>query len=194
MADRWRALFGNEPPRAAGLVAQAVAWREQVLASGDVAPVIARDLAVAARHAAEARVRRVGSAPAPPPNAAPSSISAAEFAASATQCTKAEAPVEPVQASPALRRSAAPRTRSHPAPAPLPPASSQLLPGTRLVKSHGGRTHVVEVTGSGFVYEGAGFTSLSAVAKHITGTHWNGLLFFGLRRRKTYPPKASRHG
>ena len=68
------------------------------------------------------------------------------------------------------------------------------MPGTRLVKAHGGRNHVVEVTEAGFVYDGATFTSLSAIAKHITGTHWNGLLFFGLRRRKTYPVKAAANG
>ena len=58
------------------------------------------------------------------------------------------------------------------------------MPGTRLVKAYGGRTHVVEVTTTGFVYEGAAFTSLSAIAKHITGTHWNGPKFFGLRDNK----------
>ncbi|WP_185829259.1 DUF2924 domain-containing protein [Sphingomonas ginkgonis] len=74
---------------------------------------------------------------------------------------------------------------------PLPPASSQLLVGTRLVKSHGGKTHVVEVTDAGMLYEGELFSSLSAVAKKITGTHWNGLLFFGLRKRKTYERKKA---
>ena len=62
------------------------------------------------------------------------------------------------------------------------------------MKSHGGRNHVVEVTATGFTYEGQLFGSLSAVAKHITGTHWNGLLFFGLRRRKTYPAKVAHGG
>ena len=77
--------------------------------------------------------------------------------------------------------------------ASLPPASSQLLVGTRLVKAHTGKTHVVEVTGEGMLYEGELFSSLSAVAKAITGTHWNGLLFFGLRTRKVYDRKK-RHG
>jgi hypothetical protein len=68
----------------------------------------------------------------------------------------------------------------------LPPASSQLHVGARLVKSYGGKTHVVEVTAHGMLYEGEMFRSLSAIAKRITGTHWNGLLFFGLRHRKQY--------
>jgi hypothetical protein len=53
---------------------------------------------------------------------------------------------------------------------------------------------VVQVETDGFRYEGASFPSLSAVAKHITGTHWNGLLFFGLRKRRTYPAKPRSHG
>lgn len=71
----------------------------------------------------------------------------------------------------------------------LPPASSQLLIGARLVKAYDGKTHVVEVTAQGMLYEGQLFGSLSAVAKRITGTHWNGLLFFGLRKRKHYDRK-----
>ena len=35
----------------------------------------------------------------------------------------------------------------------------------------------------GFEYEGEVYTSLSAVAKVVTGTHWNGYHFFGLRRK-----------
>ena len=77
---------------------------------------------------------------------------------------------------------------------PLPPAASQLLLGTRLIKARGGRNHVVIVEESGFCYEGDLFSSLSAIAKHITGTHWNGLLFLGLRKRRGYSPKPRRHG
>lgn len=76
----------------------------------------------------------------------------------------------------------------------LPPAASQLLPGSQLIKVHGGRNHIVAVEAEGFRYEGELFSSLSAIAKHITGTHWNGLLFFGLRKRRSYPPKPRRHG
>ena len=75
-----------------------------------------------------------------------------------------------------------------------PTASSQLLVGTRLLKAYGGRNHIVEVTADGMLYEGKLFGSLSAVAKAITGTHWNGLLFFGLRKRRTYPPKPGANG
>jgi len=76
----------------------------------------------------------------------------------------------------------------------MPPASSQLSIGTKLVKSYRGITHVVEVTPNGMLHQGTTYRSLSAVAKAITGTHWNGLLFFGLRQRKVYPKKLADHG
>ena len=58
-----------------------------------------------------------------------------------------------------------------------------LAPGTVLVREHGQRDHQVTVTAEGlFEYEGKTYRSLSAVARHITGTQWNGPLFFGLRK------------
>ncbi|MBL8576680.1 MAG: DUF2924 domain-containing protein [Mesorhizobium sp.] len=52
--------------------------------------------------------------------------------------------------------------------------------GTRLVREWNGRTHVVDVTDDGFVFDGKTYRSLSAVAKRITGAHWSGRRFFGL--------------
>ena len=54
------------------------------------------------------------------------------------------------------------------------------MPGSVIVKEYRGRTIVVHVFESGFEYDGRRFSSLSAIAKEITGTKWNGLLFFGL--------------
>ena len=59
--------------------------------------------------------------------------------------------------------------------------SDQLLPGTMLIRDWNGERHEVMVLDGGFEYQGRKFRSLSAVAKHITGTKWNGPLFFGLR-------------
>ena len=56
------------------------------------------------------------------------------------------------------------------------------MPGSVIVKEYRGRTIVVHVFESGFEYDGCRFSSLSAVARQITGTKWNGLLFFGLAR------------
>jgi hypothetical protein len=54
------------------------------------------------------------------------------------------------------------------------------MPGTLLVKEHDGQTIVVKVLDHGFEYNQQVFSSLSALALHITGTKWNGYLFFGL--------------
>ncbi|MPZ24592.1 MAG: DUF2924 domain-containing protein, partial [Dehalococcoidia bacterium] len=53
--------------------------------------------------------------------------------------------------------------------------------GTRLVRDYQGIEHCVTVLTDGFEYEGRRFRSLSAVARAITGTRWNGPQFFGLR-------------
>ncbi|MDO3578260.1 DUF2924 domain-containing protein [Ralstonia pseudosolanacearum] len=57
------------------------------------------------------------------------------------------------------------------------------VPGTVLLREWGEREHKVTVTAEGgFEYEGKTFKSLTAVARHITGTHWSGPLFFGLTK------------
>jgi hypothetical protein len=62
-------------------------------------------------------------------------------------------------------------------------ADDRPLAGTQLVREHRGIEHVVTVLRDGFVYRGRTFRSLSAVAREITGTRWNGWTFFGLRGR-----------
>lgn len=57
-------------------------------------------------------------------------------------------------------------------------------PGGLLGRVYKGKRIEVEVTENGFRYEGRIFQTLTAVAKEITGTHWNGFEFFGLRRKK----------
>jgi len=54
--------------------------------------------------------------------------------------------------------------------------------GTLLTRDFKGRTYVVKVLDDGFEYEGRQYRSLSAIAGEITGTRWNGFLFFGLTR------------
>jgi len=61
-------------------------------------------------------------------------------------------------------------------------ADSRPLPGTRLIREHDGVQHVVTVRADDFEYEGRPYRSLSAIARHITGTRWNGWAFFGLRQ------------
>jgi len=56
-------------------------------------------------------------------------------------------------------------------------------PGTVLTRVHRDVEHKVTVLDEGFEFEGTRFASLSKVAREITGTNWNGFLFFGLQRR-----------
>ena len=59
----------------------------------------------------------------------------------------------------------------------------RIVPGTVLVREFDNREHRVTVmVDGGFEYEGRRFKSLSAAARHITGTQWSGPLFFGLVR------------
>ena len=56
-------------------------------------------------------------------------------------------------------------------------------PGTVISREHDGVEHRVTVLEDGFEYRGARFASLSKVARAISGTNWNGYLFFSLQRR-----------
>ncbi|WP_336491458.1 DUF2924 domain-containing protein [Methylobacterium nigriterrae] len=82
-----------------------------------------------------------------------------------------------------LRRRAADERSRRPKAAPtIPPAPGPgLRPGTLLVREHAGQVHTVTVLAEGFAWVGGTYTSLSEVARAITGTRWNGPRFFGLR-------------
>lgn len=53
--------------------------------------------------------------------------------------------------------------------------------GTRILKDWGGTTHEILVTEGGATWNGRNYSSLSAVARAMTGTNRNGPKFFGLR-------------
>ncbi len=57
------------------------------------------------------------------------------------------------------------------------------IPGAILTRDYRGCKIVVSVLDDGFEWDGKKFKSLSAVAKSITGAHWNGFLFFGIDRK-----------
>lgn len=59
-----------------------------------------------------------------------------------------------------------------------------LKPGTRLVRQWRGRVHQVIVHDGAYEYDGRRFGSLTQIASVITGTHWSGPSFFGLKKRK----------
>ena len=57
------------------------------------------------------------------------------------------------------------------------------VPGTVLERDYKRRTVRVKVLDKGFEYDGQVYRSLSAIAREVTGTSWNGFLFFGLDQK-----------
>lgn len=57
------------------------------------------------------------------------------------------------------------------------------LPGTVITRRYKGQMIQVKVVANGFEFEGELFKSLSAVAKRVTGSHWNGYKFFNLQNK-----------
>lgn len=55
------------------------------------------------------------------------------------------------------------------------------IAGTKLVREWNGVEHTVTVMRDGFEFDGRKYKSLSAIARAIAGTRWNGYRFFGLR-------------
>ncbi|MBT4817684.1 MAG: DUF2924 domain-containing protein, partial [Lentisphaerae bacterium] len=86
-----------------------------------------------------------------------------------------------------------------PSPAPPPPASGETVTrcapaairdaedeptvGTELVRRYKGKDIVVTIVENGVRWKGEFYSSLTAVAEAVTGSHWNGKAFFGLTRR-----------
>jgi hypothetical protein len=59
---------------------------------------------------------------------------------------------------------------------------SQTRPGTQMIRQWKDKTHTVTALSDGFEWDGRVYKSLSAIAKAITGTNWNGYAFFGIKR------------
>lgn len=63
---------------------------------------------------------------------------------------------------------------------------SKLIPnqaiGSQLIRVWKDETHHVTVLDKGYLYQGAHWKSLSAIARQITGTPWSGPAFFGLKQ------------
>ena len=71
---------------------------------------------------------------------------------------------------------------------------SMFKPGTRLIREWQRRTHEVTVLENGFQWNGETYRSLSAIARAITGTRWNGHVFFGLKSRQSPESKTCSAG
>ena len=84
------------------------------------------------------------------------------------------APNKPIETQPAIRV-AKPSRQVDPR---VPP------PGTQLIKQYKDATVTVTVVEDGYRYGERVYKSLSAIARQVTGTQWNGYLFFGLSLRQ----------
>jgi hypothetical protein len=62
--------------------------------------------------------------------------------------------------------------------------ASRPIAGTRLIREWKDVEHCVTVRDEDFEYQGRPYQSLSAIARAITGTRWNGLVFFGLKNQR----------
>ena len=63
-------------------------------------------------------------------------------------------------------------------------ADAKPISGTRLIREWQGIEHCVTVRDHDYEYQGRPYRSLSAVARAITGTRWNGWVFFGIKSRR----------
>ena len=59
-------------------------------------------------------------------------------------------------------------------------------PGAQLTRCYKGQTIVVTVLENGFEFRGETLPTLTAVAKIVTGSHWNGFHFFGLAKQEVH--------
>ncbi len=77
-----------------------------------------------------------------------------------------------------------------------PAPGIRLKPGAKLVREWRGQTHTVVVLEDGFTFDGRQFGSLSKIAREITGAHWSGPRFFGLKRapKPFSEPAEAGHG
>ena len=60
--------------------------------------------------------------------------------------------------------------------------SLEIKAGTKLIREYKGEKHEVIALEKGFEYKNRQYKSLSAIAREITGTQWNGKLFFGVKK------------
>jgi hypothetical protein len=87
-----------------------------------------------------------------------------------------------------LRKNLAWKVQHEAQPAPPPPRRvAPLRPGVTLTRVWHGVEHRVQVLDDGYAWNGRPYRTLSGVAKAISGQHWSGALFFGLRGRSKKP-------
>ncbi|HPQ72198.1 MAG TPA: DUF2924 domain-containing protein [bacterium] len=127
LRERWRDLFGNEPPAyCRSLLVRRLGYRLQELAHGGLDP---QDRELIKNAVVDGKFAE-----------------------------------------------AAPLKKNRPRQKDMP------VTGTRLIREWNGGRYEVTVVNDGFEFQGKTYRSLTAITKVITGAHWNGPAFWGLRR------------
>lgn len=68
---------------------------------------------------------------------------------------------------------------------------ASLKAGTRLVREWRGQIHQVVVLEEGYEHAGRRYTSLTQIASAITGVHWSGPVFFGVKKRQSVTKRTA---
>jgi hypothetical protein len=158
LQQRYADLFGESTSlKHKAQLIKRILWRVQAVAQGGLSE---RARQIAAGLASEADLRLTAPAPARP---------------------RQEAAAANEQASPSQR----PKTVLRAAVRTTPEADELPPPGGMIKRVYKGRTLIVRVLPDGFLFEGQQFASLTAIARHVTGSHWNGRLFFGLTQGRS---------
>ncbi len=161
LKNKWREVFGEDSrSHNRQYLMKRLQYRIQEQAQGGIS------------EAARQRILELASTSTLRYRGAPSSQSpAVDTMMPNTQATpiQEQAPCAPVEQ---------PQTQAHPKDPRLP------APGTLLQKQFQGERVEVKVLDEGFEFKGRTYKSLSKIARIITGTHWNGFVFFGLKKAK----------
>jgi hypothetical protein len=96
-------------------------------------------------------------------------------------------PKPPTKPAAKAKAPAKPEAPAKAAPPPVERDPRLPRPGGVLTRTFQGTEIKVQILDAGFGYEGKTWRSLSAIAKAVTGTSWNGFLFFGLQTRAKAP-------
>lgn len=154
LIERWSTIYGSAPPKGIrhDLMVRAIAWHLQAKRLGGFSAETRRLLRSAISRVENEMVARSGSQ-----DMASDTRNNSRVPAEQADCVDANTAVT---SSPRQRR--------------------RVAPGARLMREWNGRTHVVDVIESGFVFEAKVYSSLTAIAGKITGAHWSGPRFFGL--------------
>lgn len=171
LVDEWQKAFGSTPAKniSSSILSRIITHEHQCRTNGGLGAGLKRALRSALGSSDNARSSN-----------------------SASCLTNADSKLDRL-VTPSTSQCSQPRTRIGTPTHNLTPIQSPLLStGTQLVREWNGRPYRVEVTEAGFELDGKCYSSLSAIAKKITGAHWSGPRFFGLN--KTAQPTRLKAG